>query len=129
MNKQSHECKHHPMKQYTGITRFSQFIAHRKTAKTYFCCSSCGEFLQIPRVYTHAFLKIGYLLFSVLISIGIFRIKLMYGIESAFSNFLSVCFIYLLMHFLQILVSTAILSFSNWEQASTISETLCLASS
>lgn len=117
MQRQSHECKHSPNAQYTGITRFYQFVSHRKTDKACFCCSSCGAFLRIPRLYTHAALKIGYLLFSILITMGIYEINHICGTASKFSIFLSVCFVFILMHYLQTGVSASILSFSIWEQA------------
>lgn len=109
----SNECKHHPIAQLRGINRFAKMISYRETC---FYCSSCGVFLRIPSVYTSAYLKIGYLLFSLLITIGIYQVKYYYKIYSVISNFLTAGFIYLLMIGLQIVFSTALLSFSAWEQ-------------
>lgn len=117
MSKQRPECNHHPIAQYSRISRFIKMLALRKTDKTYFCCSACGAFLRIPTVYTHTSFKITYLAISILISILTFGKILICGLDSATSRILSVCFICFLMHFLQIVASTAILTFSNWDQA------------
>ena len=114
MNKYRLECKHHPIAQKNGLIRLVKFIIHRKKTINCFRCASCGVDLRIPSAYTCASLKIGYLLFSILISIGMLQAKLMYGVHSVISNFLSVCFLYLLMHLLQIVTSAAILAFCSW---------------
>lgn len=117
MNEQYPECNHHPIAQYSMLSRFVKMLVLRKTDKTCFCCSECGAFLRIPMVYTHTSFKIAYLVISILVSTLIFSKIFIWGLDSVPSRIWSVCIICFLMHFLQIVASAAILTFSNWDQA------------
>lgn len=113
----SYECKHHPSSHINGVLRFGEFVIQREKALNGFQCYFCGSHLQIPNLYNNPFLKIGYMCFSILMTLALFQLKNIEGFFSEISNMLLMCLVYLIMFLLQMFVSAAILAFSNWEQA------------